>query len=54
MSLARAVARGLFGADLGQLMLDAHADRRAGVEGLEATDELIRAPFQFARGFRFR
>jgi hypothetical protein len=37
-------------ADLGQLMLDAHADRRAGVQGLEAACELIRVPVQFTRG----
>jgi len=34
-------ARVLFGADLGQLMLDARADRRAGVQGFEAACKLV-------------
>jgi hypothetical protein len=43
-------ARVLFGADLGKLMLDAHADRRAGVQGFEAAGELVRVPVQFDGG----
>jgi hypothetical protein len=40
----------LLGADLSQLVLDAHANRRAGVQGFETAGELVRVPVQLAGG----